>query len=128
MKYILLVNALIEILGGFILIFNPQLLLSHANPELQGVVISKLYGIVIFGFGILTYILYKSFSYIKMYKQIILLIICIHFAIGLYMYGVYQQALTPHPGAAVTHIILAVAMMLVYLKNNHNFDHGEPIA
>jgi hypothetical protein len=128
MKYILLVNALIEILGGFILIFNPQLLLSHANPELQGVVISKLYGIMIFSFGILTYLLFKSFSYTKMYKQIILLIICIHFAIGLYMYGVYQQALTPHPGAAATHIIVAVAMMLVYLKNNHNFDHGESIA
>jgi len=128
MKYILLVHTFIEIIGGFILIFDPQLLLAHPTPELQGVVIAKLYGIMIFGFGIVSYLLYKNFSYSQMFKQIILLIISLHFAIGLYMYGVYQQSLTPHPGATIIHLILALVFLWIYLKNNQNFDHGEPVA
>lgn len=62
MKHILLINALVEILGGFILIFNPHFLLSNPSPELQGVVISKLYGITIFGFGIVSYLLIKTLN------------------------------------------------------------------
>lgn len=128
MKYILLINALVEILGGFILIFNPHFLLSNPSPELQGVVISKLYGITIFGFGIVSYLLYKNFEFTTLYKQILLLIIALHFAIGLYMYGVFQQSLTPHVGATITHIGLAVIFVLIYLKNSQKFEDGKPIA
>ena len=46
MKIILQVNAGVEILAGFILLFNPHLLLNHAEPNIQGIVISKMYGIL----------------------------------------------------------------------------------
>lgn len=128
MKNILLINGIIETLGGFILIFSPHYLLSNANPELQGIVIAKLFGIAIFCFGLVSYILYKKFIYSTMYKQLVLLIIGFHFIIGLYMYGVFQQSLTPHLGAALMHISLAVIFVLIYLKNNHKFEDGQPVA
>ncbi|MBK7701012.1 MAG: hypothetical protein IPJ39_20970 [Saprospiraceae bacterium] len=119
MKHILLINALVEILGGFILIFNPHFLLSNPSPELQGVVISKLYGITIFCFGIVSYLLYKNFEFTTLYKQI-LVDHSFALAIGLYMYGVFQQSLTPHVGATITHIGLAVIFVLIYLKTVKN--------
>jgi hypothetical protein len=128
MRNILLGNAIVEIIGGFILIFNPQFLLSNPNPELQGIVIAKLYGIMIFAVGVISYILYKNFDYTLMYKHILLLLIGLHFVIGLYMYGVFQQSLTPHLGATITHVSLAIIFVLIYLKNNHKFEDGEPVA
>lgn len=128
MKNILLINAIVESIGGFILIFNPHFLLANANPELQGIVIAKLYGMMIFGFGIVSYLLYKNFVYSLMYKQILLLVIALHFVIGLYMYGVYQQSLTPHLGATITHISLAIIFIMLYLKNSQKFEDEQPVA
>lgn len=128
MKYILLINGLVEVIGGFILIFNPQFLLSNASPELQGIVVAKLYGVMIFAFGMISFLLYKHFSYQELFKKIILIVISLHLVIGLYMYGVYQQGLTPHVGASATHLGLAIISMIIYLKNIQNFTNEQPTA
>ncbi|MFZ1750113.1 MAG: hypothetical protein WAU01_07980 [Saprospiraceae bacterium] len=122
MKTILQVNAAIEGLVGFLLIFSPNLLLNHANPELQGIAIAKLYGMLAFCFGIISYLLSKEFVYTQSFKQVILVVISFHFVVGLYMYGLYHQAITPHPGASVLHIFLSLAFLFIYLKNIQKFD------
>jgi cell shape-determining protein MreD len=126
MKNILLIHGLLESIVGFLLIFNPQWLLLNTQPEIQGVVIAKLYGIMIFGFGLISYLLSKSFEYNQMYRQICLVVISLHLIIGLYMYGVFQQGVTPHPGAAVLHLTLAVIFLAIYLKNMQKFNHEQP--
>ena len=78
MKSILQINAIIELLAGFVLLFNPHLLLNHTNPNIQGIVIAKLYGILAFFFGLVCFILSKHFDYNQLYKQIILSIITFH--------------------------------------------------
>lgn len=126
MRNILLFHGLIESVAGFLLIFNPQWLLYHAQPELQGIVIAKLYGIMIFGFGLISYLLSKNFEYNLMYKQICLVVISLHLVIGLYMYGVYQQEVTPHPGASILHLALAIVFLVIYLQNIQKFNHEQP--
>jgi hypothetical protein len=126
MRNILLFHGLLESIAGFLLIFNPQWLLYHAQPELQGIVTAKLYGIMIFGFGLISYLLSKSFEYNQMYKQICLVVITLHLIIGLYMYGVYQQGVTPHPGAAILHLTLAIIFLVIYLRNIQKFNHEQP--
>jgi len=121
MKSILQINAIIELLAGFVLLFNPHLLLNHTNPNIQGIVIAKLYGILAFFFGLVCFILSKHFDYNQLYKQIILSIITFHFVVGLYMYGVYNQHVTPHPGAAILHVGLALIFMIIYLKKLEKF-------
>jgi cell shape-determining protein MreD len=125
MRNILLFHGVLESIAGFLLIFNPQWLLYHA-PELQGVVIAKLYGIMIFGFGLISYLLSKSFEYNQMYKQICLVVISLHLIIGLYMYGVFQQGVTPHPGAAILHLTLAIIFLVIYLRNMQKFNYEKP--
>ncbi|MBK8517513.1 MAG: hypothetical protein IPL55_14855 [Saprospiraceae bacterium] len=122
MKAILQINAVIEILAGFVLLFNPQLLLYNANPELQGIAVAKLYGICAFCFGLITHIVSKQFVYNLMFKRIILVVITFHFVVALYFFSLYNQSITPHPGAAILHASLAGIFILIYLKNMQKFS------
>lgn len=126
MKNIFLLNGIIEGLAGFILLFRPQLLIHHAQPDIQGIAIAKLYGIIALSFGLISYQLSKSFNYhSKELKLIALVIIAFHIAVGLYMYGLYQQNITPTPGAGIVHIVIAVVFMMIYLKNMNNFNFRD---
>ncbi|MFZ1526270.1 MAG: hypothetical protein WAT22_15725 [Saprospiraceae bacterium] len=129
MKNILFINGIIEGLAGFVLIFRPQMLLSNAQPEIQGVIVAKLYGVIALSFGIMSYLLSKIFHYHSdVFKKIVLIVIAFHFAVGMFMYGVYQQNITPHPGASVLHTVIAVVFLMIYLKNMHHFkvETDEP--
>ena len=121
MKTILQAHAAIETLAGFLLLFNPHWLLANQDPHLQGIAIAKLYGILALSFGLISYILSNHFRYDLMYKQVNLIIISFHFAVGLYMYGLYSQNLTQHPGASILHLGLAIVFMIIYLKNMQKF-------
>lgn len=122
MKIILQIHASIEVLAGFLLLFMPQLLLLQDNPDIGVIALSKLYGIIAFSFGMMSFVLSKTFSYTKMYKQIILIIMVFHLVIGLYMYSLYDQHITPHPGASVLHLILAVTFVFIYLMNLQKWE------
>jgi len=127
MKYILYINALVELLGGLILIMNPTLLLLNSDPEPQGIIVSKLYGILAFAFGLMSLILAKHFEFTKLFKQVILTVIGFHFAVGLFMYGVYSQGLTPSIVASVLHLSLAIGLGVMYARENQKFEtENEP--
>ena len=122
MKIIIQIHAAVEIIGGFVLLFNPELLLSNNSPNLQALVVAKLYGITAFFIGIIFYLISKSFEYNQTYKKIILSVIGFHLCLAFYMYGVYQQNLTPHLGAFGTHLAIAVGSLFLYLKDFQKFE------
>jgi hypothetical protein len=122
MKIILQIHAALEIIAGFVLLFNPELLLSNNSPNIQGLVVAKLYGIAAFFIGIISYLISKTFEYNQTYKKIVLSVIGFHLCIAFYMYGVYQQNLTPHLGAFGTHIAMAVGSLLLYLRDFQKFE------
>ena len=122
MKIIFQIHAAVEIIAGFVLLFNPELLLSNNSPNIQGLAVAKLYGIAAFFIGIISYLISKSFEYNQTYKKIVLSIIGFHLCIAFYMYGVYQQNLTPHLGAFGTHIAMAVGSLLLYLRDFQKFE------
>ena len=122
MKIILQVHAAIEFIGGFILLFNPEYLLSNNSPEIQGLVVAKLYGIAAFFIGIISYLISKSFEYNQNYKKIVLSVIAFHLCLAFFMYGLYQQNLTPHMGAFGVHMTLAVGSLFLYLKDFQKFE------
>lgn len=129
MKIIFQVNAAIELLAGFILIFNPALLLNHPSPDIQGILTAKLYGILAFCFGIITFILSKHFAYTQLYKQIALTIIAFHFAVGLHFYAVYTQKVTPHAVASALHLFMAIVFAIIFFRQSSKFSaHEKPAA
>jgi len=122
MKIILQIHAAVEIIAGFLLLFNPEFLLSNNSPNIQGLAVAKLYGIAAFFIGIISYLISKTFEYNQTYKKIVLSVICFHLCLAFYMYGVYQQNLTPHLGAFGTHIAIAVGSLLLYLRDFQKFE------
>ncbi len=117
MKNILRINGFVEGISGFLLIFSPQWLLQNPEPEIYSLSVGKLYGMLALVFGIISFVLAGEYTDNQMFKRVILAIISFHFAVAMYMYGLFQQQITPNPGAFVLHLILAVVFLGIYLKN-----------
>ena len=117
MKNILRINGFVEGISGFLLIFSPQWLLQNPEPEIHALSVAKLYGMLALVFGIVSYVLAGAYADNQMFKRIILAVISFHFAVAMYMYGLFQQQITPNPGAFVLHLILALVFIGLYLKN-----------
>ena len=117
MKNILRINGWVEGLSGFILIFSPHWLLQNPDTDIHTLSVSKLYGMLAFIFGIISYVLAGEYTETRMFKRIILAVISFHFAVAMYMFGLFKQHVTPNPGAFVLHISLAVVFLGIYLRN-----------
>lgn len=125
MKYILLINAFLEGLAGFVLIMMPHLLIMDTGQAPQTVAVSRLYGMLALIFGIISYLLYTKFEFTRQYKLICLVIVAFHFAVSLYFNSLYRQGLTASPGAFVLHLSVAVLLVGIYLRGMHKFPAHE---
>ena len=122
MKQIFIINTVFLGLIGFILLFNPELLLNNSEKQIQGLINAKLYGISIFCMAIITSILVKEFAYTKVYKQLSLCIIAFHFATGLYFYSIFVQNATPHIWTSVLHLTISGIFLILYLRDINKFE------
>ncbi|MBK9255119.1 MAG: hypothetical protein IPM42_06485 [Saprospiraceae bacterium] len=121
MKRIIQFNALLESLAGVVLLLRPEWLLMAENPHIQGIVLSKLYGIAALTMGIFSYIVSKNFQFTLMYKQFILMIITFHLLIAFQMYSIYQQGISASMGAFGLHLAVAMIMAVIYLRDFQKF-------
>lgn len=121
MKYIIIINAIVEGLAGIILLLRPEWLLLAETPQLHGVIVSKLYGVAALTMGIFSWIVSKNFDYTAMYKSFVLMIILFHMMVAFQMYAVYAQGITSNPGAFTLHLLLAAGFGIIYLKNLQKF-------
>ncbi len=122
MNWILRINGLLESLSGLILLLRPDVLLMSATPDIQGIAIGRLYGILAFFFGILSLLLQSAFVYTLLYKRILLAVIAFHFCVGLYMHGLYSQHIVPNAGAAFLHLGIAIAFLLLFMRDRAKFE------
>lgn len=124
MRWFLRLHGMLESMAGLVLLFRPDVLLMAPTVEVQGLVLAKLYGILAFFFGICSLILQQAFAYNLLFKRLTLALITFHFCVGLYMHGLYTQHITPHAGAALLHLVIAVAGLLVFLRQSNQFDEA----
>lgn len=122
MKYILKINGIVELLAGLLIVFNPNWLLLQESIELSALSLAKLYGILAFFFGLISYLLSTEFVFNPLYKRIILAVITFHLLVSLYLYGLYGQGVLTHIGAAAFHLFLAVLFLVLYFKEMTLFD------
>jgi hypothetical protein len=125
MKQIFQIHGLMYSIMGFLLIFNPQWLLYNPKPELQGIATAKLFGILAFSFGLLAFILSRSFTYTQAFKQIALVIIGYHFVVALFMYGLYSQNISFSLLPAVVHGAISIIFLIIYMNNMQKFPHDN---
>ncbi len=125
MKLILKINGIIELLAGLALIFNPNWLLMQKNIDIATVSLAKLYGILAFFFGLVSYLLSNEFAFTQLFKRIILAVITFHMLVSLYLYGLYTQGVLTFIGAAAFHLIIAVSFLMMYYKDMTLFDKNN---
>ena len=121
-KSILLLNAILEGLAGVVIIMRPGIIMQNGNMDSSHLALAKIYGIAAFTLGILSFQIWKNFSYSKFEKMVLLAFMVFHLLIGLQMYSFYSAAITPNPGAAVLHMVFAVLFAVAIIREKILFD------
>ena len=116
-RHILLINAIIELFGGILFILYPEFLLMGDRMDNLELNLSKMYGIGASCIGFFSYLLYRFANDGQLIKFSSLTIIAFHLVLCLHLYGMYTAELLNGAHAAITHAILALLFVSIYLKN-----------
>ncbi len=112
MKIALLISGIIEILGGMICYFNPELLFSNGNPMLY-----RMYGLSAAVIGMLTVLLYRFYAESKLHRLSFMTLMFFHGALSMIMYSSSPEFIDYKLGGTLTHLLLFVIFMMGYLKD-----------
>ena len=117
LKSIFLINAIIEIVGGIVVMINPALLLNNPNPDDIVLNISKALGIAAFTIGVVSYQLYRhELLNIRGSKMIALIFMLYHVLMTFTFYSMYNAEMTPHLGATGLHLIVSIIFAALYFQ------------
>ena len=116
-RTILLLNAIIELMGGIVLIMYPEFLVSGDRMDNLELNLSKMYGIGVSCIGLLSYLLYRFCESDVLIKYTSLTVIVYHVIISFHLYGMYRAAILKEPHAIITHVVITVLFTFIYLKN-----------
>ena len=117
LKNIFLINAIIEIIGGVVVMINPALLLNSPNTDNMVLNISKALGIAAFTMGVVSYQLYKhELLNIRGSKMIALIFMLYHVLMTFTFYSMYNTNITPHIGATGVHLVVSIIFAILYFQ------------
>ncbi|MDG1716482.1 MAG: hypothetical protein P8H42_02525 [Saprospiraceae bacterium] len=117
LKNIFLTNAIIEIIGGVVVMINPALLLNSPNTDNMVLNISKALGIAAFTMGVVSYQLYKhELLNIRGSKMIALIFMLYHVLMTFTFYSMYNTDITPHIGATGVHLVVSIIFAILYFQ------------
>ena len=116
-RTILLLNAIIELLGGIVLIMYPEFLVSGDRMDNLELNISKMYGIGATCIGLLSYLLFRFCESELLIKYASLTIIVFHVILSFHLYGMFRADILKVPHGIITHIVITCIFTFIYLKN-----------
>ena len=117
LKNIFLTNAIIEIIGGVVVMINPALLLNSPNTDNMVLNISKALGIAAFTMGVVSYQLYKhELLNIRGSKMIALIFMLYHVLMTFTFYSMYNTDIFPHIGATGLHLVVSIIFAILYFQ------------
>lgn len=117
LKNIFLTNAIIEIIGGVVVMINPAILLNSPNTDNMVLNISKALGIAAFTMGVVSYQLYKhELLNIRGSKMIALIFMLYHVLMTFTFYSMYNTNITPHIGATGVHLVVSIIFAILYFQ------------
>jgi len=120
-KKLILIHTAIEILGGLALLFKPSILMLSEPMTVITASVIKLFGTLIFAFGLMSLLLYQKFEYSTWYKKVVLIIMGYHFLQSLQCYSMYNQGVMSSLGAFTVHMSLALFFMTTFMRERDLF-------
>lgn len=111
MKYAFLVSGIVEIIGGFVFYFYPELMF---NIDLTGV--HKLYGLAALTIGSMCIFCFQHFEQNRLFKKMFLLVMGFHAALAMLCFGMPLSILSLKIEATLTHLLCFVVFFITYMK------------
>jgi hypothetical protein len=116
LKNILLIHAVVEIVVGLLLLWNPLYFGFTDGMSASTIHMVKLYGIIVLIFGAVCYQLWKHFASNDLFRKIWLAIMTFHLLVGFYLIGVYRMGDMLYPAAGAYHLGFALLVAFAYMK------------
>ena len=121
LRKLFLVNAILECVGGIVLILNPYLLLQTNKQGIDTLLVARLEGVSALFMGILSYQFFKYFEYSALARIATLTFMTYHLVIALLMNNAYNVGIASSPGAFIIHFVMAVAFVFVLSRERSKF-------
>lgn len=111
MKYAFLVSSLLELLGGLMVYFYPQVVFGDAHY------LSKMYGIIAVILGVITLFCFLHYSENNFFRKIFLSLMGFHAIIAFTCYSIPAELWSLQLPATLTHLAVFVFFVMAYLKD-----------
>ena len=126
MKYVLLFHIVVEILGGFLLILNPELLMMSEPMNITLASVIKLFGVAVLLIGLVSLLIYRNFDYSDKDRLAVLAFMGYHMAQGLQCWSMNTHGTMTSNGAFLLHISIAILFLVVFMKEREKFPERNP--
>jgi len=122
MKKLILLHVIIEICGGLALIFNPDILMLSEPLTVTTAAVIKLFGVLVFTFGLASLLIYRTFEYGDKYRFWVLLFMGYHFIQSLQCYAMYNQEILTNMSSFSLHLAMALFFMFSFMSQREKYD------
>jgi hypothetical protein len=109
------VHTCVAIAFGLVLLWQPEFI-PFAEGNQGAVHVSKLYGIALFIFGVMCYLIGKEVRDVEVFRKIYLSIIALYMMSGLYFVALYRGGTLPNPLVGSTCLIYAGLVVIAYMN------------
>ncbi|MBT8230259.1 MAG: hypothetical protein KJO50_08360 [Bacteroidia bacterium] len=114
MKYALLISGIVELLGGIVVYFNPEIAF---RTESSPITIFKMYGLLAGVIGLINILAYKHYSEARIITIIYISMMFFHAAVGFIVFADRQNFFHQQSIAAVLHLGIFSILFFCYLKD-----------
>ena len=127
MKKVFFIHAIIEMIGGIVVLFKPTWLLMSDGQVLDTIIVAKLYGLLALTFGALTFMLSRIFEYTDTFKKIGLILMFFHLMVSFQMYAAYNQGSVSNLGPFGLHMILAILFFGAHMMELNKYPMTKEV-
>ncbi|MBT8232071.1 MAG: hypothetical protein HKO66_07875 [Saprospiraceae bacterium] len=111
MRIALLVSGILELIGGMIIYFKPDLIFANTYTPT-----AKFFGLAAFVIGMINIFSYQEFNESPVFKKIFLTMMGYHAAIAMICFGMSPKIMHYTLEATLTHLACFVLFFIMYMK------------
>jgi len=114
MKTGFIIAGIIELIAGIFIFFSPA---SLINGQLETLSMVRMYGIAIIIIGIIALLAWRNYEANKFIRQLFVTIMGFQMCLCFYSHAMFRQGVFENLGATITHGVIFVCLLLLYLKD-----------
>lgn len=111
MKYAFLASTIIELIGGIVTYFYPELIFDEAHY------LGKMYGIIAVTLGVISLYCFLHYAENIFFRKIFLTLMGFHAIIAFTCYSIPVEVWSLQLGGTLTHLGVFVFFVMAYLKD-----------